>query len=187
MIYVYTGPMFSEKSKALINTYNLLTNESQAKALCFKPSKDNRDKTKIRSRALKQQIDAIVIKTFEDILKYIKEDTKYIFIDEIQFITGNYNILMDLSIEKDIDFYIAGLSLTSEQKPFGEMPNILAIANEIITLYALCECGHEAAYSYCKENKTSDILIGDKEYKPVCRECLIKYRKGKTNERKGRI
>ena len=113
--------------------------------------------------------------------------TKYIFIDEIQFITGNYNILMDLSIEKDIDFYIAGLSLTSEQKPFGEMPNILAIANEIITLYALCECGHEAAYSYCKENKTSDILIGDKEYKPVCRECLIKYRKGKTNERKGRI
>lgn len=70
MIYVYTGPMFSEKSKALINTYNLLTDEFQAKALCFKPSKDNRDKTKIRSRALKQQIDAIVIKTFEDKLRY---------------------------------------------------------------------------------------------------------------------
>lgn len=177
MIYVYTGPMYSEKSKALIRTYEFLTEKSQSQALCFKPAKDTREKTTIRSRALQTNIEAIVIKTFEDILKYIKYDTKYIFIDEVQFITGDYTIIQDLSIEKGIDFYIAGLSLTSEQKPFGQMPNILAIANDIQILHAQCECGNAAEYTITKIPKEKEILIDTgKEYKAVCRQCLLKYK-----------
>ena len=176
MINVYTGPMYSGKSKALIKTYEDLTNKSQA--LCFKPSKDSRDKSKIKSRDLNIQIDSIVIKTFTDILKHIKENTKYIFIDEAQFITGDFNILQKLSIEKDIDIYIAGLNKTSNQKPFGTMPYILSIADKIEILNAECECGEKALYTISKTAKEQDILIDTgKEYKSVCRKCLLKYKR----------
>lgn len=181
MITVYTGPMFSGKSTTLIETYqNLITNNiSKNNILCFKPSKDIRDYTKIRARNVNTKIDAIVISKFETILDYITNDIKYIFIDEIQFIDGDFNILSKLSIENNIDIYISGLSQTSEQTPFGTMPYILAIADNVMKLKAKCECGKEAPYTYCKENKQQKILIGDKEYIPLCRECLLKYKGGK--------
>ena len=181
MITVYTGPMFSGKSTLLIETYKKLINNniSEYNILCFKPSKDKRDYTKIKARNVEKQIDSIVISKFETIQEYLTDNIEYIFIDEIQFINGNFNILSKLSIENNIDIYVSGLSQTSELNPFGTMPYILAIADNIIKLKAKCECGKEAIYTYCKENKTQDILIGDKEYIPVCKECLLKYKGGK--------
>lgn len=171
MIKVYTGPMFAGKSTALLIEYNSVKDKS--KVVCFKPAKDKRDKTKIRARNIKEQIDAYVIENFEDMLPYLKgKNYKYIIIDEVQFVKGDYNILTTLSFAMDI--IIGGLSKTSELKPFGCMPNVLAIADKIILLTAKCECGKEAIYTYCKENKTEDILIGDKKYSPLCRDCFIK-------------
>ena len=177
MITVYTGPMFAGKSTALLNEYNNIKDKESI--LCFKPSKDTRDFTLIKAREIKEKVEAIVINKFDKILDYIKSNTKHIIIDEAQFINGNFNILNKLSIEKDIDIIIAGLSQTSEQKPFGTMPYILAISDNIIQLKAKCECGKNAIYTYCLQKKNKDILIGDKEYKPLCRECLLKYRKEK--------
>ena len=86
-------------------------------------------------------------------------------------------ILNNLSINNDIDIYIAGLSQTSEHKPFGCMPNILAISNNIYNLKARCSCGKTAYYTYCKVNKKDDVLIGDIEYEPICRKCLVERNK----------
>ena len=132
MITVITGPMYAEKSKYLIEKYNEI--EEKEKIKCFKPSKDKRTKTKIKSRALKQEIEANVIEKFEDIINYIDDNVEYIFIDEVQFLNGNFNILEKLSIERDIDIYIAGLSKTDKQRPFGEMPYRLALADKILLL-----------------------------------------------------
>lgn len=176
MIIVYTGPMFAGKSTALIEEYDNIKDKDSI--LCFKPSKDIKNKTFIKARGKRKQLDAIVIDKFEDIKKYITNNIKHIIIDEAQFINGNFNILSKLSIEDDIDIIIAGLSQTSEQRPFGTMPYILAIADTIIQLRAECECGHNAYYTYCLEKKKNDILIGDKEYKPLCKKCLLKYKYG---------
>lgn len=180
MIIVYTGPMFAGKSTALLEEYNNIKNK--ASIVCFKPSKDNRDKTQIRARGVEQKVDAIVITKFDEIPNYINENTKHIFIDEVQFINGNFNILSKLSVEKDIDIYVGGLKQTSELRPFGTMPYILAIADFVIELRAECECGKNAFYTYCKVDKKSEVLVGDKkEYIPVCRECYLKYTGGKVN------
>lgn len=180
MITVITGPMYAEKSKYLIEKYNEI--EEKEKIKCFKPSKDKRTKTKIRSRALKQEIEANVIEKFEDIMNYIDDNIKYIFIDEVQFLNGNFNILEKLSIERDIDIYIAGLSKTDKQHPFGKMPYVLALADKINVLTAKCKCGKEARYTICKIKKDKEVLIDTgKEYQSVCRECYNKLG-GKINE-----
>ena len=71
---------------------------------------------------------------------------------------------------------IAGLNLTSERKPFGKMGDLTCIADtvEIMTSACeVCECDG-AVFSDYKGEKSDDILIGDNEYVPVCRECYSK-------------
>lgn len=175
MIKVYTGTMFSGKSTRLIEEYNKI--EDKKSVMCFKPSKDNREFGVIRARNVEKVVSCIIIRNFEDILLYITDDIKHIFIDEVQFVNGNFNILTNLSL-KGITIFIAGLKQTSELRPFGTMPYILAIADEIEILHTNCECGEIARYTDCTTDKNNDILIGDKEkYRPVCEKCYIQNRK----------
>ena len=172
MITVITGPMFGGKSKKLIEIYNSIEDKSQLMA--FKPSKDTREFSYIKSRDYDTKIKSIVINKFEDIYEYINEDTSIILIDEVQFVTGKYNVIQNLSIYRNIDFYISGLNQTSEQEPFGSMPNILAFADNIELVRGRCSCGKEARYTIYDKPKTEEILIGSKGYRCVCRECLTK-------------
>ncbi|MBQ2639253.1 MAG: hypothetical protein IJF92_00605 [Bacilli bacterium] len=171
MITVYTGPMFAGKSSKLIEKYASIHNVHRV--LAFKPSKDTRDKTKIKSREYIKTIDAIVIKKFEDILKYVSNDCKVIMIDEAQFIEGDPKVLLNLSIKEEADIYVAGLSLTSEQEPFGKMPEILALADRIIFIQSDCHfCGRPAQFTKCLEKKDEEILVGSDQYIPVCKYCM---------------
>jgi len=73
-------------------------------------------------------------------------------------------------------FFIAGLNLTSERKPFGKMGDLMCIADTVEIMTSVCEvckCDN-AVFSYYKGEKSDDILIGDNEYVPVCRECYSK-------------
>ena len=177
MINVYTGPMFSGKSNELLNAYDNIWNKSNV--IAFKPKLDNRDYGVIKSRKSAICVDAICINDLEEINQYVTDDTKTIFIDEVQFLTGDVSNIINLSIDRDIDFYISGLNMTSEQKPFGIMPNLLAIADNITIVKAVCfDCNKEASFSYYKYNKTSDNLVGSSDYIPLCRKCLVKRRKG---------
>lgn len=173
MIRTIKGAMFAGKSKLLIETYIYYKNQGR-NILVLKPSKDTRDKTYIRSRDLKFKIPANVIKSLDDIYNYNGYDL--IIIDEIQFLTGNVRKLLIYSIENNIDFIFSGLSLTSELKPFGIMPEILTISDEIINLQAKCNiCNkNEAIYTMIYNDKNEDIKVGDKEYFPICKECLKK-------------
>ena len=75
----------------------------------------------------------------------------------------------------DLDIYIAGLNMTSEQKPFGIMPQILSIANEIVMMKASCnECNRDAIYTYYEGKKNKDILVGNEGYSALCARCLQK-------------
>lgn len=174
MIKVFTGPMYSAKSNSLIEEYNKIWDK--ARVICFKPSKDTRDFSKLYSRDNKETIKAKVIKDISEIKDNLEENTSTVFIDEVQFLTGNAAEILYISIHNNIDFYIAGLNLTSELKPFGIMPDILAIADEVVHLKACCaECNkRNAIYTYCLVDKQDDVLIGSNQYQPICSSCLQK-------------
>ena len=68
---------------------------------------------------------------------------------------------------------VAGLDMDYQGKPFGQMPNLLAIADYITKLHAICVvCGNIAHVSYRKINTSGQILLGEKDiYEPRCRVC----------------
>jgi thymidine kinase len=177
MIKVFTGPMFSGKTNGLISTYDNMWNKDIIQ--CFKPKLDNRDYGIIKSRHTKTQIKASLIVDISEIKKKIKSDITTIFIDEFQFLKGDIKTIVDMSLYKDKDFYISGLNITSELEPFGIMPQIMSVADEIIFYEATCfYCNKPARYTMYKGIKNKDtILVGSDEYVPVCKKCYIKYNK----------
>lgn len=178
MITTFIGPMFSGKSDKLIEVYNKIYNKDNI--ICFKPVDDNRDLGVISSRNKQSQLKCYLINRFEDILFILKGLNtpflgKIILIDEAQFIKGNVQYLNYLSIKLDYDIYISGLSLTSNLKPFGCMPEILSISDNIVKLWAHCYyCGRRADYTRCLVDKVKDVLVGNEEYIPVCKNHIDK-------------
>lgn len=174
MIKTFVGPMFSGKSDALISIYKKIWNKELVMA--FKPSADTRDKEFIKSKNYDVQIPA----TFIDDLSEIKEkihgkNIRTIFIDEAEFLTGDVAELVALSIYYDIDFYIAGLNMTSEQKPFGIIGDILAVSDEIENITGFCQdCNKPSRYSFYVPVKTKDVVVGDDGYVSLCPTCLRK-------------
>lgn len=176
MIKTFTGPMHSGKTEAMIDVYKKIFNKDHIR--CFKPRKDDRDFGVIKSKVYEEEIPAIVVDSFDEILGHVDESTSIIFIDEAQMLEGNVGVLSYLSIAQDIDIYVGGLNQTSEQEPFLVMPQILAISDEVSVIKASCyDCGRdEATHTYFNGEKTDAILVGDEGYMPLCPRCLLKRR-----------
>jgi thymidine kinase len=174
MINTYVGPMFSGKSDSLINIYNKIWNKSIV--IAFKPKNDSRDEDYIKSKNSDVKIPAIYISNLKEIKKYVVgKNIHTVFIDEAQFLKGDVRILVELSVLYDIDFYIAGLNMTSEQKPFGLMPKVMAVSDYVEVIKGFCvECNKESVYTYHEGEKTGDVLVGDNGYTSLCPNCLKK-------------
>ena len=178
MIKTFTGPMFSGKTTQLLSTYFNMWNKSNI--LCFKPKMNTRDNG-IKSKNIKENVEAIEIEDLSDILKYIKNITRTIFLDEGNFLKGDVEVLTNLSINNNIDIYISGLNMTSEQKPFGIMPDILAVSDYIEVCKSYCSvCNRPASYTYFEGEKNNDIVVGDNGYISLCEDCLRKRRKNEN-------
>ena len=170
-INVYTGPMKCGKSQKILNEMDrqIIAGKN---VLLFKPSIDNRaGKDFVYARSGKK-IKAININNIDELEKYQADDY---FIDEFQFLNGNIGTIEKMAIEGK-KFYIAGLNLTSEKKVFGKMGELMCIADKVEKMTSICElCKSEnAIFSYFKGGKDKDIVIGDREYVPVCRKCYEK-------------
>ena len=120
--------------------------------------------------------DAIVI----DEAQFFYTQEIPVYLSELGF-SGNIKKLSIVDVVQDLadkGYYviISGLDMTSDRKPFNHMPELLAIANEVVKLRAVCECckNEWAQYSYTKIDKDEDILVGATEYIVVCRECYKK-------------
>lgn len=175
MIKTFTGPMFSGKTTALLTTYFNMWNK--ANILCFKPKINTRDDG-IKSKNIKENVSAIEIDDLCEIRNYIKKNTKTIFIDEANFLKGDVSVLVELSVDENIDIYVCGLNMTGEQKPFGIMPQILAVSDYIDIKKGYCtDCNREAGFSYYVGGKDKDIIVGDSGYISLCEACLRKRRK----------
>lgn len=169
-INVYSGPMKSGKSSLLIKeAKQQVANGKNVKF--FKPLMDNRfskDKAVDRNG---NTFPAINIERIDEIENY---DADVYLIDEFQFLQGEIAPIQELA-NKGKKFYIAGLNLTTEKRPFGKMGDLLCNSDNVKMMTARCECcGKDAIYTFCTIEKTDDILVGEDMYIPVCADCYTK-------------
>lgn len=168
-INVYSGPMKCGKTEQILSEYKRQLIAGK-KVLMFKPKIDTRTSDDVVASRNGIDIPAIAICNISDIKNY---DADVYCIDEFQFLDGDVNVILEMA-NQGKKFFISGLNLTAERKPFGKMPELLAIADNVTMLTAICDnCKNEnAVYSYFKGGKNTDIVIGDKEYMPLCRKCF---------------
>ena len=178
-IEVICGSMFSGKTEELIRRLKRAKIANQ-KIQIFKPSIDSRSDEYIESHD-KKKIKSITVKTAYDIFE-IGKDFDVIGIDEVQFFDNDIISVCNSLANNGVRVIAAGLDMDYLGHPFGPMPNLMAIAEYVTKVHAVCsETGNIANYSYRKKNEDSIILIGEEdEYKALSREMFFK----KMNKKK---
>ena len=170
-IEVICGSMFSGKTEELIRRLKRVK-IANLKAEIFKPKLDVRyDVQQIVSHD-ENSIKSTPIDNSQNIL-LLASDVNVVGIDEAQFFDDHLPDVCDQLALKGIRVIVAGLDMDYQGKPFGQMPNLLAKADFITKLHAICmQCGNIASYSYRKSQSNSQVLIGEKDfYEPRCRQC----------------
>lgn len=177
-INVFSGPMKCGKSQRLITEANRQTVAGK-NVKVFKPLMDDRFSVDNIADRNGNKFPAINIEKIEEIENH---EADVYLIDEFQFLSGDIDSIQKLA-SKGKKFFIAGLNLTAEKKPFGKMGELLCYSDNIQMMTSICECCHSdnAIYSFCKAEKTGDILIGDSQYIPVCSNCYSKLMQEKNN------
>ncbi|MBS4538349.1 thymidine kinase [Clostridium sp. D2Q-11] len=152
-IEVVVGPMYSGKSEELIRRMRRAQIAKQ-KIQVFKPAIDNRYSVDYVVSHNGEKIQGICISSSEEILELLDEDTEVIGIDEVQFLDEDVvHICRDLA-NKGLRVVAAGLDMDFRAEPFGPTPKLLAIAEFVDKITAVCmECGNPA-------NRTQRLIDG---------------------------
>ena len=168
-IEVICGSMFSGKTEELIRRLKRAEFAKQ-KTLIFKPITDVRySESKVVSHD-SNEIISTPVKSSKEILQ-LSKDVDVVALDEAQFFDdGIVNVCNELAnCGKRV--IIAGLDMDYEGNPFGPMPNLMAIAEFVTKVHAICtETGNLANYSHRISKSKDLVLIGEREeYKPLSR------------------
>lgn len=190
---VIAGSMFSGKTEELL--YRLKRSEyAKKKVLTIKHAIDNRKSYTCIVSHNGQEREAYPIGSCENSLKklleLIDESVEVVGIDEIQFFPAETIPLIQKLVDNGVRVIVAGLDLDFRGEPFGIMPSLMALADEVKKLRAICvNCGNEANFSQRLINghpaRHSDplILVGGHEcYEPRCRSCYQIDRKAYQKE-----
>lgn len=171
-IEVICGSMFSGKTEELIRRLKRVK-IANLKVEIFKPAIDIRyDETKVVSHDA-NAIQSTPIDNSQTIL-LLAQDVDVVGIDEAQFFDDQImNVCQTLAL-RGIRVIVAGLDMDYKGQPFGQMPNLLSIADYITKLHAICvKCGHIANVSYRKTEEGGQVLLGEKDtYEPRCWKCF---------------
>jgi thymidine kinase len=171
-IEVICGSMFSGKTEELIRR---LTRARLAKQQVeiFKPSVDTRyhdthvvshNETSIRSTPVNFAGDILLLSGTCDVVG----------IDEAQFFDEEIVRVVQLLANQGKRVILAGLDMDFEGKPFDPMPKLMAIAEYVTKVHAICmQCGDLAAFSYRLSAATEKVVLGEKDsYEARCRKCF---------------
>ena len=170
-IEVICGSMFSGKTEELIRRLKR-AKIANLKVEIFKPAIDVRyDETKVVSHDA-NMIQSTPIENSQTIL-LMAQDVDVVGIDEAQFFDDQIMQVCETLARRGTRVIVAGLDMDYLGNPFGQMPNLLAIADYITKLHAICVvCGNIANISYRKNNQEGQVLVGKKDiYEPRCRIC----------------
>ena len=173
-IEVVCGSMFSGKTEELIRRLKR-AKIANLKVEIFKPGIDVRyDEINVVSHDA-NSIQSTPIDNSQKIL-LLAQDVDVVGIDEAQFFDEEIANVCETLARRGVRVIVAGLDMDYLGKPFGQMPNLLAIADYITKLHAICvQCGNIANISYRKAAGEEQVLLGEKDvYEPRCRVCYQK-------------
>lgn len=171
-IEVICGSMFSGKTEELIRRLKR-AKIAKLNVEIFKPKTDTRyHESEVVSHDA-NSIPSTPVESSSAIL-LLGANTQVVGIDEAQFFDENLPEVCNKLAEQGIRVVIAGLDMDFSGKPFGPMPALMAIAEHVTKVNAVCvKCGSPAVYSYRTVESESKILLGEKEsYEPRCRPCF---------------
>ena len=180
-IEVVCGSMFSGKTEELIRRMKRAKFAKQRVEI-FKPTVDTRYSDEDVVSHDQNAIHSTPIDASGAIL-LLASDIDVVGIDEAQFLDdGLVNVCNELA-NRGVRVIIAGLDMDYKGVPFGPIPALCAIADEVTKVHAICvRCGALAYVSHRLVNNDHRVLLGEKEeYEPLCRDC---YQKALKEERK---
>ncbi|MGV8962935.1 MAG: thymidine kinase [Candidatus Saccharimonadaceae bacterium] len=173
-IEVICGSMFSGKTEELLRRLKRARIARQTVEI-FKPNIDIRfsaveivshDRNSILSTPVDHSSNILLLSS----------EVEVVGIDEAQFFDmGLVNVCQQLA-DQGVRVIIAGLDMDFKRIPFGPMPNLCAIADDVTKVHAICvQCGSLANYSFRKVAGDKQVMLGElEEYKPLCRVCFMK-------------
>jgi thymidine kinase len=170
-IEVITGSMFSGKTEELIRRLRR-AQFAGLKVEIFKPSLDKRySETRVVSHDDKSIVSTPVDNASSILL--LAGIVDVVGIDEAQFFDNSIVEVCNTLADQGIRIVIAGLDMDFLGNPFGPMPALLAIAEYVTKVHAICmRCGNLAQYSFRKSEEAQVVLLGEKNiYEPLCRSC----------------
>lgn len=170
-IEVVCGSMFSGKTEELIRRLKR-AEFAKLKVEIFKPSVDTRyDENDVVSHQ-GTTIRSTPVPASENIL-LLANDVDVIGIDEAQFFDDQLPTVCEKLANSGIRVIVAGLDMDFSGKPFGPIPSLLAKAEYVTKVHAICmTCGELAQFSHRKIASESLVLLGEvDEYEPLCRKC----------------
>jgi len=179
-IEVICGSMFSGKTEELIRRINRARIARQRVEI-FKPAIDKRyDDVNVVSHDA-SSIQSIPLSTSSQLLMYI-DNTDVVGIDEAQFFDSELPEICNQLAGMGIRVIVAGLDMDYLGKPFGPIPALMATAEYVTKVHAICmRCGDLAHYSHRTISSDKLVVLGEKEsYEPLCRKCFTESRATKS-------
>lgn len=181
-IEVICGSMFSGKTEELIRRLKRAKYAKQSVEI-FKPSVDTRysdqnvvshDSTSILSTPVDSSASILLLASGVDVVG----------IDEAQFFDKELVTVCNELANNGTRVIVAGLDMDFKGNPFGPMPQLCAIADEVSKVHAICmQCGSLALHSHRAVDCEKQVLLGEtKQYEPLCRKCYQKAIKQATQE-----
>ena len=173
-IEVICGSMFSGKTEELIRRMRRASFAKQRVEI-FKPAIDTRYSEENVVSHDQHAIQSTPVDSSSSIL-LLSSDADVVGIDEAQFFDDGLVKVCNELANKGVRVIIAGLDMDFQGKPFGPIPGLCAIADEVTKVHAICvKCGALAYISHRLVQNDKRVLLGEKlTYEPHCRECYQK-------------
>ncbi|MEY8748918.1 thymidine kinase [Alkalicoccobacillus gibsonii] len=169
---VIVGGMFSGKSTELQRQgkRHMLQGHN---VYYVKPRTDNRySKDEIVTHE-GTKVDCISIESDGSIIQFMPFNTDVVLIDEVQFFSDRLLGQIEVLLRSGIRVYCSGLDMDFEGRPYGITPYLMALADEVNKLHAVCDkCGNDAYVTPRKVDNKEQLLVGSSEYYPLCRSCF---------------
>ncbi len=176
---VVCGSMFSGKTEELIRRLTRARIARQRVEI-FKPALDTRYSTDDVVSHNQNAIRSTPIQFASDLL-LLGANCDVVGIDEAQFLDSALPDVCNQLADRGIRVICAGLDMDFAGRPFGPMPALLAVAEYVTKVHAVCvRCGDPAAYSYRHSAAAQQVLLGETDsYEARCRACYLEGRAGR--------
>ncbi len=173
-IEVITGSMFSGKTEELIRRVRRAEIAKQ-RVMMFKPEIDKRYSEENVVSHNANLVKSKPIANVKEILDYEKY-ADVIGIDEAQFFDDNLTDICNYLANKGKRVVVAALDMDFNGHPFGAIPKLLAVAEYVTKVHAICiKCGNLANHSHRLSKQKKLVVLGEQNvYEPLCRDCFNK-------------